>query len=104
MALLTRILDSQLRYAVWDEERMQSWAWDPQVYGQAAGNALSNLMAREFAPLPERLGNAITRNCTGNKTAKELAAVLGVTPAAAQEQPAPVAGKGRIPGAVLGPA
>ena len=55
------ILDSQLRYAVWDEERMQSWAWDPQVYSALAGNALYALIARDFAPLPDRMRAAIAR-------------------------------------------
>src|SRR5476649_2744165 len=26
------ILANQLDYAIWDEETLQSWAWDPQVY------------------------------------------------------------------------
>lgn len=55
------ILDSQLRYAIWDEEVLQSWAWDPQSYSSIAGNALYGLMSREFAPLPQRLHAAISR-------------------------------------------
>src|SRR5690606_8686921 len=49
------MLRNQLRYDLWDLETMQSWAWDPQVYSQLAGGALYTLMAREFAPLPDRL-------------------------------------------------
>jgi uncharacterized protein (DUF885 family) len=55
------ILSSQLRAAIWDEETFQSWAWDPQVYSSIAGNALYALMAREFAPLPDRMRSAIAR-------------------------------------------
>jgi uncharacterized protein (DUF885 family) len=55
------ILSSQLRYAIWDEETLQSWAWNPQVYSALAGNALYGLMAREFAPLTDRLRSAIAR-------------------------------------------
>jgi len=55
------ILDSQLRYAVWDETVFQSWAWDPQVYSNLAGNAIYGLMARDFAPLPDRMRATIAR-------------------------------------------
>ncbi|MEJ0025664.1 MAG: DUF885 domain-containing protein [Rhizomicrobium sp.] len=55
------ILESQLRYAIWDDEVFQSWAWDPQVYSGLAGNALYGLMAREFAPLPVRMRAAVAR-------------------------------------------
>ena len=36
-------------------ETLQSWAWDPQVYNSLAGGALYTLMARDFAPMPQRL-------------------------------------------------
>ena len=55
------LLRNQLRYDVWGWQVSQDWAWDPQVYGQLAGNALYNLMAREFAPLPQRLKSATAR-------------------------------------------
>ncbi len=55
------ILRNQLQYDLWSNETLQSWAWDPQVYNGIAGGALYNLMAREFAPLPERIGSAIQR-------------------------------------------
>ncbi|MEJ0042422.1 MAG: DUF885 domain-containing protein [Rhizomicrobium sp.] len=55
------ILESQLRYAIWDDEVFQSWAWDPQVYSGLAGNALYGLMAREFAPLSVRMRAAVAR-------------------------------------------
>ena len=56
-----RILRNQLEYAVWDVEVMQRWAWDPQVYSGLAGSAIYSLMAREFAPMPDRLRSATAR-------------------------------------------
>ncbi len=55
------ILRNQLQYDIWTAETLQSWAWDPQVYNNVAGGAIYGLMAREFAPLPERLKSAIAR-------------------------------------------
>ena len=55
------ILRNQLEYDIWGEEVLQAWAWDPQVYGNLAGGALYGLMAREFAPLPQRLRSATAR-------------------------------------------
>jgi uncharacterized protein (DUF885 family) len=55
------ILRNQLRYDLWTAETLQSWAWDPMLYSQLAGSALYSLMAREFAPLPDRLMNAAAR-------------------------------------------
>jgi len=55
------ILASQLKYAIWDDETFQSWAWDPQQYSGLAGNSLYGLMAREFAPLPQRMRSALSR-------------------------------------------
>ncbi len=55
------ILANELQYRVWRERSLQDWAWDPQVYNDLAGNAIYSLMAREFAPLPQRLQSAIAR-------------------------------------------
>jgi uncharacterized protein (DUF885 family) len=55
------ILRNQLEGAIWDAETMQSWAWDPLHYSGLAGGAIYNLMAREFAPMPERLRSATAR-------------------------------------------
>src|SRR5690606_21186023 len=48
------ILRNQLEGSLWDLETMQAWAWDPQAYSGLAGGAIYSLMAREFAPMPER--------------------------------------------------
>ncbi|MBK6728858.1 MAG: DUF885 domain-containing protein [Xanthomonadales bacterium] len=55
------ILRNQLQSDVWSTETLQAWAWDPQVYSQLAGSAIYTLMARDFAPLPERLKSATLR-------------------------------------------
>ncbi|KAF1702656.1 DUF885 domain-containing protein [Pseudoxanthomonas kaohsiungensis] len=55
------ILRNQLRYDIWNAETLQSWAWDPQAYSGLAGSAIYGLMAREFAPMPDRLQSATAR-------------------------------------------
>ena len=55
------ILRNQLRSDVWNAETLQSAAWDPTFYSQLAGGALYGLMARDFAPLPDRLRAATAR-------------------------------------------
>ncbi|MBA2237903.1 MAG: DUF885 domain-containing protein [Lysobacter sp.] len=55
------MLRNQLRYDIWNIESLQAWAWDPQMYSQLAGGALYTLMAREFAPRPQRLNAAAAR-------------------------------------------
>lgn len=55
------ILRNQLQADIWYTDTLQSWAWDPQVYNGVAGGAIYGLMAREFAPMPERLKSATLR-------------------------------------------
>lgn len=55
------ILRNQVRGDIWGIETLQSWAWDPQVYSGLAGGAIYNLMARDFAPMPQRLKAATSR-------------------------------------------
>ena len=55
------VLRNQLRYDIWSSEQLQGWAWDPMIYSQTAGGALYGLMARDFAPMTDRLRNAILR-------------------------------------------
>lgn len=55
------ILRNQLRSDLWHLETFQGWARDPQVYTGLAGGAIYNLMAREFAPMPQRLKSATAR-------------------------------------------
>jgi len=55
------MLENQLRYAVWSEERYRDWSWDPLLYTQLAGQSLYGLLAREYAPLPQRLAMVTAR-------------------------------------------
>lgn len=55
------ILRNQLQSEIWNAEVLQSVKWDPQLYNGIAGSAIYGLMAREFAPLPERLKAATAR-------------------------------------------
>jgi len=55
------MLENQLRYAVWSEEKFRDWSWDPTLYTQLAGQSLYGLLAREFAPLPQRLRSLTSR-------------------------------------------
>lgn len=55
------ILKNTLEYGIWDAETLQSAVWDPQIYSGLAGGAIYSLMARDFAPMPERLVSATAR-------------------------------------------
>lgn len=55
------ILENTLRGQIWQIETSQNWAWNPLGYQSLAGGALYGLMAREFAPLPQRLESATAR-------------------------------------------
>jgi uncharacterized protein (DUF885 family) len=55
------ILANQIRFDLWTDETLQSWAWDPLIYSGLAGDALYGLIAREYAPLPQRLVAAVSR-------------------------------------------
>jgi len=55
------ILENTLRAQIWQTETLQTWAWNPLGYQSLAGGALYGLMAREFAPLEQRLDSAIAR-------------------------------------------
>ncbi len=55
------ILRNQIQSDLWGTETLQAWAWDPQTYNGLAGGAIYNLMAREFAPMPQRLKSATAR-------------------------------------------
>ena len=55
------VLENQLRYDIFQIERLQEHAWNPLGYTGSAGSALYGLMAREFAPMPVRLRAATRR-------------------------------------------
>ena len=51
------LLRHELEYDRWRISTLEDWRWNPLVYTSLAGNSLNNLIAREFAPAPERLKN-----------------------------------------------
>ena len=55
------LLSNALRAAIWTTESVQDWAWNPLNYQSIAGGAIYNIMAREFAPITQRLENATKR-------------------------------------------
>ncbi|HVR91910.1 MAG TPA: DUF885 domain-containing protein [Novosphingobium sp.] len=55
------LLENELRYRLWSSEVMQEWAWNPQIYNDAAAGSLYGLAARDFAPWPQRLKAASAR-------------------------------------------
>ena len=55
------LLKAELQSRLWSLETLQEWAWDPLYYVNGAGSAIYNLVARDFAPLEQRLGNAAAR-------------------------------------------
>lgn len=56
-----KLLRHQLEAAQWQLEVLEEWAWNPLLYTNLAGNAIYTLLAREFAPLPERLAHVAAR-------------------------------------------
>src|SRR6185312_7676700 len=56
-----QLLTNELEYQIWRTEKLQEWRWNPLLYTDLAGNSVYLLMARDFAPLPERLRNVAAR-------------------------------------------
>jgi uncharacterized protein (DUF885 family) len=56
-----RLLTNELQYEVWRVEKLDEWRWNPLIYTDLAGNGIYLLMARDFAPLPDRLRNVGAR-------------------------------------------
>lgn len=55
------LLANRLNRNIWRLEELQEWAWNPTVYTRLSGNAIYGLMAREFAPLTQRLKHVADR-------------------------------------------
>ena len=55
------ILRNQLEGDLFRATTLADWQWDPQFYSGLAGSAIYGLMARDFAPLPDRLRAATER-------------------------------------------
>ena len=57
----TRLLQSELQYQIWRVEELKEWRWNPLLYTDLAGNSVYLLMARDFAPLQQRLHDVAAR-------------------------------------------
>ena len=55
------LLENKLQESLWHLEVFQEWAWNPTRYTALAGGALYSLLARDYAPLEERLIRVIER-------------------------------------------
>ena len=55
------LLEHEARFAVWSVRVLQEWSWNPLRYTELAGGAVYGLMAREFAPLEQRLASVTSR-------------------------------------------
>ncbi len=55
------LLLAELDSRIWSLEVLEEWAWNPLVYVGLAGSSLYTLLARDFAPLEERLDDAASR-------------------------------------------
>ena len=55
------ILGNQLDSDLWALETLQEWAWNPLVYVNLSGSAIYGLLARDFAPIEERLASVTAR-------------------------------------------
>ena len=51
------LLRHDLEYDRWRFSTFEEWRWNPLLYTRRVGDALNNLLVREFAPPSERMGN-----------------------------------------------
>ncbi len=51
------LLQHDLEFDRWKIRTLEEWRWNPLLYTGMAGNAINNLISRDFAPAPERLKN-----------------------------------------------
>jgi len=55
------LLENQLREILWRLQVLQEWAWNPTRYTGLSGGALYGLLARDYAPMEERLVHVTAR-------------------------------------------
>ena len=55
------ILKAEIDSSTWSLQVFQEWAWNPLMYVNTAGSSLYTLMARDFAPIEERIEDATAR-------------------------------------------
>jgi len=55
------ILRNEVESALFELDTLEEWAWNPLYYVNISGNAIYGLLARDFAPLQQRLESAAAR-------------------------------------------
>ena len=55
------LLGAELDSRIWSLEVLEEWAWNPLGYVGIAGSSLYGLLARDFAPLEERMEDTAAR-------------------------------------------
>jgi uncharacterized protein (DUF885 family) len=55
------LLLHEIESSIWSTEVLQEWAWNPLYYINISGSSVYSLLARDFAPLEERLMSAASR-------------------------------------------
>ena len=55
------LLLHEIESSIWSLETLQEWAWNPLYYVDMSGSAIYALMARDFAPIEQRLMAAASR-------------------------------------------
>jgi uncharacterized protein (DUF885 family) len=55
------LLLHELESSIWRIETLQEWAWNPLYYVSISGSGIYGLLARDFAPLEDRLASAASR-------------------------------------------
>jgi uncharacterized protein (DUF885 family) len=55
------ILHNDIESSIWAADTLQEWAWNPLIYINISGSSVYGLVARDFAPLEDRLANAASR-------------------------------------------
>ena len=55
------LLLHEIESSIWSLETLREWAWNPLYYVNISGGAIYGLLARDFAPLEQRLVSATAR-------------------------------------------
>ena len=55
------MLSNEIEARIWSIEKLQEWAWNPLEYINFSGSAIYGLVARDFAPVEERLVSVAAR-------------------------------------------
>jgi uncharacterized protein (DUF885 family) len=74
------VVIGQIKAALLEEERIQAWRHDPNRYSSLAVESLFQLVKRDFAPIADRMRNAIARE-------KQVPGMLTTAKAVIQDPP-----------------